>query len=132
MKSYEKLEIIYFLNSVLLFTHEVDSAYWNEWKLFDLPGGIQIFLFMNIILMMIGLVGLKYVVLRRRSGLWFSLVQALCGLIAFFIHGTFIVQGHMEFTLPMSEILLVLIVVVSFAQGILSVRELMRPTNSAV
>jgi len=121
MKHAGKLEFIYFVNTSLLFSHEVDSAYWNEWNLFGIPGGIQLFLVMNIILIVIGLVGFRYVVLRKRSGLWFSLLQSLCGMFAFILHGIFIMKGHTEFTLPVSEILLVLILLVSVIQGFLSV-----------
>jgi hypothetical protein len=131
MKNVGKLEIHYFINSVLLFTHEVDSAYWNEWKLFGFPGDIQQFLVLDIILIMIGLVGFRCVVLKKRCGLWFSLVQAVCGLIAFFLHGVFILKGHAEFTLPMSMILLFLILLTSLSQGILSMRELITNNRSS-
>lgn len=124
MKNAGKMEFIYLVNSALLFTHEVDSAYWNEWILFGLPGGIQLFLVLNIILVVIGLVGFRYVVLRKRSGIWFSLLQSMCGLFAFFIHGIFILRGNTEFTLPMSELLLVLILIASVIQGALSIYEL--------
>ena len=30
---------LYLLNATLLIIHEIDSAYWKEWKLFHLPGG---------------------------------------------------------------------------------------------
>jgi hypothetical protein len=32
------------LNLALLITHEIDSAFWKEWNLFGLPGGVQEFL----------------------------------------------------------------------------------------
>ncbi len=131
MKNTGKQEILYILNSTLLFTHEVDSAYWREWMLFGLPGGIQLFLAMDIILIAVGLIGLRFVVLRKRSGLWFSLIQALCGIFAFTIHGIFILRGYTEFTLPMSEILLVLILMISAMQGSLAVYELVTIKRSA-
>jgi hypothetical protein len=59
MKNSKSLEILYLVNSTLLFIHEVDSGYWKEWQLFDLPGGIRMFLIMNIVLVMIGLVGFR-------------------------------------------------------------------------
>jgi hypothetical protein len=74
--------MLYLVNSALLFTHEVDSGYWQEWQLFALPGGIQLFLFMNIVLVFIGLKGFRYVVLQRRAGVWFSLAQAASGVFA--------------------------------------------------
>jgi hypothetical protein len=33
----------YLINSVLLITHEIESAYWKEWELFRLPGGFPSF-----------------------------------------------------------------------------------------
>jgi hypothetical protein len=34
----------YLTNATLLCVHEIDSAYWHEWSLFGIPGGIQLFL----------------------------------------------------------------------------------------
>jgi hypothetical protein len=124
MRSFGKLETLYLVNSVLLFIHEEDSAYWREWELFGLPGGIQFFLLMDMVLIAIGLIGFRYVVLKRREGLWFALVQAGCGLLAFILHGAFIIMGHPEFTLPMSEVVLVLTFLVSVAQAYVSIRQL--------
>ena len=31
---------VYLANAVLLIVHEIGSAYWKEWDLFRLPGGI--------------------------------------------------------------------------------------------
>jgi hypothetical protein len=124
MQNCKSLEILYLVNSALLFTHEVDSGYWKEWELFGLPGGIQLFLLMNMVLVLIGLVGLRYLVLQRRAGLWFSLVQAASGIFAFVIHGIFMLKGHAEFTLPVSMALLALTFLTSIAQGVLAVTEL--------
>ncbi len=38
---------IYLANAVLLINHEIDSAYWKEWDLFKLPGGITGFLIIH-------------------------------------------------------------------------------------
>jgi len=124
MKRFDKHETLYLVNSVLLFIHEEDSAYWREWELFGLPGGIQFFLLMDMILIAVGLIGFRYVVLKRRAGFWFALVQAGCGTLAFVLHGVFILNGHPEFTLPMSELVLVLTFVVSITQAIVSIQEL--------
>jgi len=124
MKTFGRLELLYLVNSVLLFIHEEDSAYWREWELFGLPGGIQLFLLMDAVLIALGLIGFRYVVLKMRAGLWFALVQAGCGILAFVLHGIFILKGHPEFTLPMSEAVLILTVLVSVAQGTVSVQGL--------
>jgi hypothetical protein len=131
MKSFGKLEILYIVNTVLLFIHEEDSAYWREWELFGLPGGIQLFLLMDAALITIGLIGLRYVVLRVRAGFWFSLIQAGCGVLAFVLHGIFILRGHPEFTLPMSELVLVSTLAVSIAQAVVSIQGLRQQTRPA-
>jgi hypothetical protein len=124
MSRHGMLETLYGVNSVLLIIHEEDSAYWREWDLFGLPGGIQSFLLMDMILIALGLIGFRYVIQGRRAGLWFSVVQAGCGILAFVLHGVFIVNGHPEFTLPVSEAVLVLTFLVSIAQATVSVQGL--------
>jgi hypothetical protein len=122
------LEVLYLVNTVLLCLHEEDSAYWREWELFGLPGGIQLFLLLDAVLITVGLVGFRCLILQRRAGLWFALVQAGCGVLAFLLHGIFIIQGHREFTLPVSELVLVLTFAVSIAEAWLALRGLRRPT----
>ena len=39
---------VYMINSVFLINHEIDSAYWNEWTLFKLKGGINSFLIIHL------------------------------------------------------------------------------------
>ncbi len=34
---------LYLGNILMLIVHEIDSAYWEEWKLFRLPGGESVF-----------------------------------------------------------------------------------------
>jgi hypothetical protein len=124
MKRFDKHEILYLVNSVLLFIHEEDSAYWKEWELFGLPGGIQFFLLGDMILIATGLIGFRYVVLKQRAGMWFALLQAGCGILAFVLHGNMILTGHPEFTLPVSELVLVLSFGVSIVQAVVSSQEL--------
>jgi len=50
---------LYILNFALLFTHEIDSAFWQEWKLFGIPGGIQVFLVLNFLLLLVALWGFR-------------------------------------------------------------------------
>ena len=132
MKPLGKLETLYLVNSILLFVHEEDSAYWREWELFGLPGGIQLFLLMDVALIAIGLIGFRYVVLKMRAGLWFALVQAGCGILAFVLHGIFILKGYPQFMLPMSELVLVLTMVVSIAQAIVSIQGLGQQRGPAI
>jgi hypothetical protein len=111
--------MVYMVNLALLITHEIDSAYWQEWNLFGLPGGIQLFLILNLILLLIALYGYSGLVNNQRSGFVIAMTLSLSGLFAFSIHSYFIVTGHSEFTLPASEILLLFILLGSLIQGIL-------------
>ena len=53
---------IYLINATLLITHEIDSAYWREWEMFRLPGGVNAFLVIHLPLVLIVLLGLVLVV----------------------------------------------------------------------
>jgi hypothetical protein len=107
---------IYLLNAVLLIDHEIDSAYWEEWKLFKLPGGISLFVVLHLPLLAVVLYGLVLIERMALGGLVISLVLALSGLFAFTIHRYFIQQGHDEFTIPTSQFLLRATLIVSIAQ----------------
>jgi hypothetical protein len=52
---------LYLVNSVLLINHEIDSAYWKEWRLFKLPGGSTGFLLLHFPLLFLILLGLVLV-----------------------------------------------------------------------
>ena len=114
---------LYLLNCALLFSHEIDSAYWQEWNLFGLPGGIQLFLVLNLLLLVVALYGFKQVVLGGRGRRFFPLLLAGAGLFAFGIHTVFLLAGHPEFKLPASLGLLALILLVSLAQGFVTLRD---------
>ena len=107
---------VYLVNSVLLINHEIDSAYWKEWKLFKLPGGISFFLVLHLIILFIMLFGLVEVYRQSVDGLWFSLVLALGGVFAFSIHMYFIKRGRDEFKLPVSLFILISLLPVSLVQ----------------
>jgi hypothetical protein len=117
---------LYLLNFALLFTHEIDAAFWHEWDLFGLPGGIQAFLVANFVLLVVALYGFKQVVQGTRAGLWFSLILAASGVFTFAIHSYFLLTGHPEFRLPVSLAVLALTLVVSLAQACLAAAALRR------
>ena len=48
---------LYIVNCALLFTHEIESAFWEEWDLFGLGGGVQGFLVVNFVLLLVALFG---------------------------------------------------------------------------
>ena len=116
---------LYLLNFALLFSHEIDSAFWREWELFGIPGGIQGFVIVNFLLLLVTLFGFKQLLQGARSGYMFSLLLAASGVFAFSIHSYFIMTGHPEFTLPLSLAVLALALIVSLAQGFLALKELL-------
>ncbi len=116
---------LYLLNLALLITHEVDSAFWKERNLFGLPGGIQEFLVV-IFFMVVALVGFRNMISGKRSGYYFALIIAGSGIFAFGIHSYFVLQGHQEFTLLVSVVLLMMIFFLSLIQGVLAVKALRR------
>jgi len=107
---------LYALNLSLLVVHEIDSAYWEEWKLFRLPGGIQLFLLVHVVLVPVLLVGYRQVLLQRTGQRLFSLLVAAAGVFAFSIHMLLIALGHDEFRLPVSIAVLIALLVGSLGQ----------------
>jgi hypothetical protein len=107
---------LYIVNSVLLINHEIDSAYWNEWNLFRLRGGITGFLIVHFPLLFIILYGLVEVYKQSLTGLVLSVILSAGGIFAFSIHLYFIRKGNPEFSLPLSRIILITILMVSLAQ----------------
>lgn len=107
---------LYLVNAILLILHEMDSAYWKEWDLFGLPGGIGGFLFLHIPLYAVLLYGLIPVWCGDGAGMILSLVVGAAGLAAFFIHRYLLWKGRPEFNTPPSIALLYLLLVASAAQ----------------
>ena len=107
---------LYLSNSVLLINHEIDSAYWKEWELFKLPGGITGFLLVHFPLLLFVLYGLVLVAMSSLSGLIFSLILCLSGIFAFSIHTYFLKKGRNEFDKPISKFILMATLIVSIVQ----------------
>jgi hypothetical protein len=114
---------LYLLNFALLFTHEIDSAYWQEWEMFGIPGGIKWFLVVNFVLLLLALVGFRLLIEGRRGGYAFSLLLAASGIAAFPIHAAYVLTGHEEFRTAISWIFIGAILAVSLVQGFLTVRD---------
>ena len=97
---------IYIANAVMIIVHEIDSAYWHEWDLFGLPGGITGFLLLHIPLVGLVLYGLVEVANVSFTGHVISLVLSCGGLFALCAHGYFLVKGRDEFKTPVSLFIL--------------------------
>jgi hypothetical protein len=107
---------LYLTNAVLLINHEIDSAYWKEWDLFHLPGGIAGFLLLHFPLLFVILYGMAAVARQLPSAGWFSLLLSAGGIFAFGIHTYFLKKGREEFNQPVSKCILVATLVVSLCQ----------------
>ncbi len=112
---------VYLLNAILLISHEIDSAYWQEWKLFKLPGGIGGFLLLHYPILFLILYGLVAVDRQSWVGLIVSLTVSAGGIFAFCIHSYFIRKGRHEFDTPISRFILSLMLLVSAAQGAVTI-----------
>jgi len=107
---------LYLINATLLIVHEIDSAYWQEWKLFKLPGGPVLFVFLHVPLVLVVLLGLVLLVWGTFAGLVISAILGLGGISAFIIHMSFIARGSQEFKTATSLSVLYATLVVSLAQ----------------
>jgi hypothetical protein len=112
------LSWFYLVNATILITHQVDAAYWHEWDLFAMPGGIQLNLLLNIPLIMLVLLGQRWLTQGRTAGLVSSWLLVAGGIIAVSIHSYFLLQGDDAFRLPVSLGLLAATFLLSLAQAI--------------
>jgi hypothetical protein len=96
----------YLAAAVLLILHEMDSAFWKEWQLFKLPGGVGFFLVLHIPLYVLLLLGLAWLAREKRAGLWVAAATGAAGIAAGIIHGVFLRRGHKEFSTFISRAIL--------------------------
>jgi hypothetical protein len=120
----EALFWLYLINAVLLINHEIDSAYWKEWNLFHLPGGITGFLLLHFPLLLLVLYGMAAVARQQPSAAWFSLLLSAGGVFAFSVHTYFLKKGRAEFNQPISKFILWSTLLVSICQMALTVYDL--------
>jgi hypothetical protein len=107
---------VYVVNASLLVAHEIDSAYWEEWELFRLPGGIGFFVWLHVPIAAAVVLGAVWVAEGARAGTVMSLVLAASGFFAFGIHTYFLRSGREEFDTMPSRLLLWAVLVVSLVQ----------------
>jgi hypothetical protein len=89
-------------NIALLITHQIDAAYWPEWELFGLPGGIHLYNLINLALFVAILSGIEPILSRRPGSYRNSLVFAGVGASVLPIHAAFAIAGFSQFHLPVS------------------------------
>ena len=112
------LETLFFANAIVLLAHQIDAAFWHEWVLFGLPGGIQFFLLLNLPIIALVIYGQRSLALGRPSGKAVSWALAASGLFAAVFHGFYLLRGDEAFRLPFSLALLVATFVLSLAQAL--------------
>jgi len=124
------LEIIfwlYFINSIVLIIHEIDSAYRKEWELFKIKGGIASFLVVHLPLLVIVLYGLIEVYAETGIGLIFSLILCFGGFFTFSIHIYFLRKGREEFKSKISKFILFNLLFISLVQFVITIIVLFTP-----
>ncbi len=123
----ELLFWVYLSNTVIVIVHEMDSAYWKEWKLIN-PNkeeGIEWFLIIHIPLLFVVLYGLLLVYNQSFAGLIISLVVALAGIMGFFFHLYHLRKGRPEFNTIVSKSLIIAMLVLSVTQIVLTVKQIL-------
>lgn len=117
---------IYLINATILINHEIDSAYWQEWKLID-PNdkkGINGFLILHFPMILAILLGLVFVYDNKFAGLIFSLILSAGGLFAFFFHFYHLRKGKPEFNTVLSKGLIISTFLISLFQIILTIKRM--------
>jgi hypothetical protein len=114
---------VYLVNAVILINHEIDSAYWQEWKLInpEEKNGINGFLICHIPMLFIVLLGLVLIYEDKLSGFIISFLLSSGGLFAFFFHVYFLRKGRQEFNTIVSKSLIFSALGVSVIQIILTI-----------
>ncbi len=117
---------IYIANATILINHEIDSAYWQEWKLINPndQNGIRGFLILHFPMLFIILFGLVLVYDHRLSGYIISIILATGGLFAFFFHTYHLRKGKKEFNTMLSKAMITATLILSIVQIVLTVNQI--------
>ena len=117
---------VYMTNAVILLVHEIDSAYWQEWKLLypDTKNGINGFLILHIPMVFLILLGLVYVYEDKFVGLIISLILSAGGLFAYFFHFYHLRKGTLEFNTIISKGIIISTLIISVFQIILTIKQM--------
>jgi hypothetical protein len=112
----------YFWTMLFLILHQIDAAYWKEWEMFHLPGGVQGFLVFNLAAIALVLAGYWHVLLATARAPLYACVCAVLGVGTFLIHAGFALAGLEQFHLPLS----MAIIVLCLASAVWLLRDLRR------
>jgi hypothetical protein len=117
---------IYLINAVILIVHEIDSAYWQEWKLLN-PNdnnGISGFLILHFPMIFAILLGLVFVYENKIAGFIISLLLSVGGIFAFFFHTYHLRKGRQEFNTLLSKSIIYATFLLSLVQIILTINKM--------
>jgi hypothetical protein len=103
-------------------THAADGAYWHEWEMFSLPGGIQLFNLINILTFLVIIGCFIPVIQRKASGFFYSLTIAALSALILPIHSGFALAGFTQFNLPFSIFVIASTFIVSIVQVVATIR----------
>lgn len=107
---------LYVGNIALLTTHQADAAYWHEWDVFGVPGGISFFLAFNFGAVALVAAGLVRVAEGAPSARRTAVLCAALGLVTVALHAVFLWLDRTAFWTPSSMGVLLGVVVLSIAQ----------------
>ena len=107
---------LYLANLALLATHQVDAAYWHEWDVFGVPGGLPVFLVFNLGAVALLAVGLVRIAEGARTSRAWSLLCAGVGLFTVALHALFLFLDREAFWAPASLAVLAGILATSIGQ----------------
>ena len=92
-----RVEVAATLNLAILATHQVDAAFWHEWEVFGVPGGIHFFLVFNVIAVFALALGLVTIAAQRRGAKLAAQLSAGTGLLTVAIHAVVLVLDPVAF-----------------------------------
>lgn len=125
-------------NTALLILHEIDAAYWQEWRLFrriaewplfrfldemEVRNGLSLFLAVHLPLLVLLLAGLVRV--AQGSGLVYSLLLSVFLIFHAIAHFQLSRKGGEEFDVPISQLILTATFFVSIAQLFFTAKSLL-------
>ncbi len=107
---------LYATNVALLTTHQDDAAYWREWDVFGVPGGLPVFLAFNVGAVALVAAGLVRVAEGAPSARRAAALCATLGLFTVAVHAVFLWLDRTAFWEPASLIVLFGVLATSVAQ----------------
>ncbi len=107
---------LYVANLALLTTHQADAAYWHEWDVFGVPGGLPFFLLFNLGAVALLGAGLVRIAEGAPSSRGFAILGGAVGLFTCALHAVFLGLDRTAFWTPESLGLLLAVLLTSIAQ----------------